>query len=40
MGGVGKEVITRLGSWMWEIFLQGHILSTTGDALGYRILRI
>ncbi len=20
-------------TWMWEIFLQGHILSTTGDAL-------
>jgi hypothetical protein len=23
---------------MWEIFLQGHILRTTGDALGERMM--
>jgi hypothetical protein len=25
MGGVGKKLVTK--TWMWEIFLQGHILS-------------
>jgi len=31
MGGVAKKYITK--TWMWKIFLQSHILSTTGDAL-------
>jgi hypothetical protein len=30
MGGVAKEYITK--TWMWKIFLQGHIRSTAGDA--------
>jgi hypothetical protein len=29
--GVGKKLVTK--TWMWEIFLQGRILSVCGDAL-------
>jgi hypothetical protein len=31
MGGVGKKLVTK--TWMWETFLQGHILSVGGNAL-------
>jgi hypothetical protein len=31
MGGFGKKLVTK--TWMWEIFLQGHIESIAGDTL-------
>jgi hypothetical protein len=36
MGGVGKKVITR--TWMWEIFLQGHILRADAVTLVFTFL--
>ncbi len=33
MDGVGKKWVTK--TWMWEIFLQGHILGIGGDALRF-----